>query len=360
MNFFGHYSKLLSRSRTLLCCAMMTASFGMGCGSAGNDDFALSPTAPESQKADTTEPAPPGEDFMARRRLPSPSPSPSPVTNTTVVAPRPWAEVRNFGCQLQDLNFTTLQSSPFDMLVMDYSVYGDSYSKFTPEQITKLKANGRRVVAYLSVGEAEDYRYYWQTWWRVGNPYWLGAANDSWGGNYKVKFWTPEWKNMVWGSPTAYLDQLLAAGYDGVFLDVVDGYEYWETRGFPNAKNDMANFVLQLSAYARSKRGQDFGVFLNGGEELISNTTVLNAITGLAKEQIFYGMNGVDTKSPADFTAYQKTKLQPAVNAGKLVLSIDYAAIPTNRADARTQAAAAGYREYVSSSEGLNNLEPQW
>jgi cysteinyl-tRNA synthetase, unknown class len=359
MNFFSR------STRTWMCCIMMTASFGLGCGSGsslpdgdfGTTDTSVAATATKVEGSETE-----GADVMARRikRSPSPTTSPSPSPSPTPVT-TPWSGVKNFGCQLQDLSYTMLQSSPFDMLVMDYSVYGDSYSKFTPAQVNALKNNGaRKVVAYLSVGEAEDYRYYWQTSWRVGSPYWLGAANDAWGGNYKVKYWTPEWKAILWGNSTAYLDQLLAAGYDGVFLDVVDAYEYWESKGVTNARAEMANLVLQLSAYARQKNGQQFGVFLNGGEELIANTTVLNTITGLAKEQIFYGYDGVDTRSPADFTAYQKLKMQPAVNAGKLVLSIDYAATPAYRTDARSQAAQAGYREYVSSTELLNNLEPQW
>lgn len=39
----------------------------------------------------------------------------------------------------------------------------------------KTKRNGgkRLVICYMSIGEAEDYRYYWNGAWKTGKPSWL-------------------------------------------------------------------------------------------------------------------------------------------------------------------------------------------
>ena len=45
------------------------------------------------------------------------------------------------------------------------------------------------MLSYLSIGEVEDYRFYWQDGWGVGNPSFVGEENPNWAGNYKVKYW---------------------------------------------------------------------------------------------------------------------------------------------------------------------------
>ena len=40
--------------------------------------------------------------------------------------------------------------------------------------------------AYLSLGEAEDYRFYWQPSWNSRKPAWLHGENPGWRGNYLV------------------------------------------------------------------------------------------------------------------------------------------------------------------------------
>ena len=51
----------------------------------------------------------------------------------------------------------------------------------------QTKANGGRqlVIAYMSIGEAEDYRYVLATGLAIDSPSWLDAENPDWAGNYK-------------------------------------------------------------------------------------------------------------------------------------------------------------------------------
>ena len=124
---------------------------------------------------------------------------------------------------------SALEDTNFDLFVMDL-FYNDA--ALTAQETARLhtKANGghRLLVAYMSIGEAESYRYYWQSAWQTGNPAWLDAENPDWEGNYKVRYWEPEWQAVIFGGASAYLDRIIAAGFDGVYLDIIDAYEYFE------------------------------------------------------------------------------------------------------------------------------------
>ena len=94
----------------------------------------------------------------------------------------------------------------------------------------KLKNNGgkRLLISYMSIGEAEDYRYYWDNSWSVGSPSWIQAENPDWEGNYKVKYWESEWQDIIYGNDESYLKKIIDANFDGVYLDIIDAFEYFE------------------------------------------------------------------------------------------------------------------------------------
>jgi cysteinyl-tRNA synthetase, unknown class len=122
-----------------------------------------------------------------------------------------------------------VSQTDYDCVIVDAFVDGVA---LTPEQVQalKLKHGGgqRLVIAYMSIGEAEDYRYYWNDDWYANPPAWMDLENPDWPGNYKVRYWDPEWQAIICGSQGAYLDRLLAAGFDGAYLDIVDAFEYFE------------------------------------------------------------------------------------------------------------------------------------
>lgn len=122
-----------------------------------------------------------------------------------------------------------LKNSDADLLIIDL-YYGEE--PLSPSEINRLKmrTNGSRrlIFSYMSVGEAESYRYYWQKNWADELPDWLIAQNEQWPGSYRVKYWLPAWQKILMGSENSYLDKILSADFDGVFLDVVDAYRNFE------------------------------------------------------------------------------------------------------------------------------------
>lgn len=150
---------------------------------------------------------------------------------------RQLAQIQNYLYLINPANFATRQAyidavraTNYDLLLMD--LFFNDNSTFTAQEVESLrdKANGGRrlVIAYMSIGEAEDYRFYWNKSWKVGKPEWLRKENPSWKGNYKVWYWDAEWKKVIYGQSDSYLTKILDAGYDGVFLDIIDGFEYFE------------------------------------------------------------------------------------------------------------------------------------
>ena len=118
----------------------------------------------------------------------------------------------------------------YDLIIMD--LFFSDVDEFTLSEIDilKTKANGgkRLVIAYLSIGEAEDYRYYWDKTWYAIPPDWLESENPNWPGNYIVRYWMPSWQQIIYGNSNAYLDKILSKGFDGAYLDIIDAFEYFE------------------------------------------------------------------------------------------------------------------------------------
>jgi len=125
----------------------------------------------------------------------------------------------------------TLSETNYDLVLIDRDFNDERY---TPTEIEALKwkANGGRrlVIAYMSIGEAEDYRSYWKKEWEKfkTSPDWLYKENKLWRGNYKVFYWMESWKSIIYGNEDAYLFSLLNVGFDGAYLDIIDAYEYYE------------------------------------------------------------------------------------------------------------------------------------
>jgi cysteinyl-tRNA synthetase len=268
-------------------------------------------------------------------------------TETDRLEPVPlerWSEVDSFLYQLQGANAKRIGETTFDLVVTTIDVAGSS-----PDTVPALRQSpggDKLVLAYMSIGQAEDYRYYWKPAWKNDPPSWLDASDPEWRGDYWVRYWEPRWQEIIFGTPDSYLDRIIAFGFDGVYLDRVDAYEFYEERdGRTQAAREMVGFVLAIAAYAREQR-PGFGVFPQNAEELdISFPEYMDAMTGIGIEDLYYSDH---EPVPASRTAEREAVLRRWVAAGKLVLTTDYTARPEQIADAYRRALDNGFVPYVA------------
>lgn len=177
--------------------------------------------------------------FAAENRelnsIPSYPPSPYNENSNDITS---ISQVRNFLYLINPSSFPTkedflnaLRNTNYDLLIIDLFYEGE---QLTPQEVSslKIKANGgkRLVIAYMSIGEAENYRYYWKKEWETNPPEWLEEENPDWPGNYKVRYWYKEWQDIIFGNDSSYTKRILDAGFDGVYLDIIDAFEYFENK----------------------------------------------------------------------------------------------------------------------------------
>lgn len=282
---------------------------------------------------------------------------PDPPTGLPPVAHPSLAAVDDFCYVLNGPDLAAISDSQYDLVILDYSRDGSEEEAFTAEEIALLKAStgGKVVLAYMSIGEAEDYRFYWElaagapgASWEVSPPSWLGPGNPDFPGNYKVRYWEEEWQELIVSNPgghdvlgdaSSYLDRILARGYDGVFLDVIDAFEFFGPPGDggngerPSAAADIAAFIGRIAAHARAM-DPDFIVCQQNGENLLDPeldqpldsetvSALLASVDHISLEDVFY--QGDEDQNNG--FAPQGLRIQNADRyrqQGKLVTVIDY------------------------------------
>jgi cysteinyl-tRNA synthetase len=233
-----------------------------------------------------------------------------------------WLTVNDWFYQLQRADPDRIGDTRFDLVVVSIGIAGNN-----PVIIQTLRHSpgGEKIVlCYLSIGQAERYRYYWQPEWDESSPSWLDEPDPDWTDDYWVKYWEPGWQEIIYGTPDSYLDQIIELGFDGIYLDRVDTYQYYEKRGRETAAQEMVDFIMAFTDYARQRR-PGFGVFPQNAEELgLMFPDYLAAMTGIGIEDLYYGYPRDHEASPADWTANRENILRQWVEAGKLVLTVDY------------------------------------
>jgi cysteinyl-tRNA synthetase len=256
-----------------------------------------------------------------------------------------------------------LAQSERDWIVLDAAFSSDE--PWTPADLKSIRAgkSGRKVIAYLSIGEAEDYRPYWQRAWDANKdgkpdtnaPAFLLAENPDWEGNYQVKYWHAEWQKLI----LAAVDRAMAQGFDGLYLDVVDGFETFEQDGKdfiddrvnPETKQsyrrDMVDWVKTIAARAHATNASALIIPLNGAQ-LPANADFVSTVDGIGVEDLFSNGNKLQ---PASHTKYVLELLAPIKAAGKPVLDIEYAKSKERQAAVRAQSVQNGLIWLVTDRE---------
>jgi len=275
-------------------------------------------------------------------------------------------EIRTWAYQLQDADPAEIAQADFDLIVMDYSRDGSETARYSAEEIQHIRTSGTIPIAYLSIGEAEDYRFYWDDEWFNHPPVWLGRENPEWEGNYPVRFWYTEWKNILY----TYLDKIVEQGFAGIYLDRIDVVAYWSdphngedtVLSEAEAARRMIALILDLAHYARSKTQQPFYIIPQNGEQILAfdDGAVLNAIAGWAAEDLFYDATHRWSSEDSIWIAEHRFPfLDRVLRHQKPILSVDYVddgsgytgANHQRIDDYRKRAQHRGYIPYVARSD---------
>ncbi|VAX21877.1 hypothetical protein MNBD_NITROSPINAE02-1117 [hydrothermal vent metagenome] len=302
--------------------------------------------------------------------------------------PLALSSIGRWAYQIQNLSAAgqvdALVESRYDMVVVDptRTDWSSGDKNFdTIDMVNRLKNSAasdgthrKLVIAYINIGEAENWRWYW-TWsqeWTNGDAppedwpgYILAQDPDGWGGNYPVAYWDSSWKEIViYGvtseaSYNSILDEVLNAGFDGVYLDWVEGFENSSVMAEADKQKvlpgqEMINFIKEIKEYAR-KRSSDFVVIQQNGADLVNQGTgLLATIDAIAQEEVWYGGAATDSWSdPAGYDSAVSATLTSeyisllAQYSGSVpVFNVEYAL--NNSDDAYEKSASNGFVPYVT------------
>ena len=269
----------------------------------------------------------------------------------------PWTGVQNWVYQLTGYpnnKLTQIAESNFDLAVIDLARDGSS-NFFTYDEVQAVRATGKVVLAYFEIGAIEDYRPEWPD---VPADLMLGPVG-GWPSEQYVKYWDPRWWTIV---VKGRIDQALAAGFDGAYLDMIVTYEEIPADAAGTNRADLArkmvDLIAQVSAYAKSQN-TDFKVMPQNSPELYTYPGYMEAIDGLGMEELY--ILATDYACTQSWCYTNQRNAAAIQAAGKLVLTIDYANVQTNIDTAYTQSLTEGFVPYVS-VRNLNvlRINPGW
>ena len=228
----------------------------------------------------------------------------------------------NWSYQLQGSNGSPISpaqiaGSGAGLVVTDYSRDGTGPNRFTPAEVDTFKANAV-AVSYISIGEASDFQSYWHKNWTLTGratgaltseaPDWLGPIDQAFPESRKVRYWDADWQKLIFNDDhTGYLDQIVAQGFDGAYLDIVDAYYFWGAEatlsqrhaGDPKTEHDaatrMIDFIVAMTAHAR-QTNPDFAIIPQNGPFIVDaldsidparKAAFLDAINAIAVEDVY-------------------------------------------------------------------------
>ena len=294
-----------------------------------------------------------------------------------------------------------IAASTYDMVVLDFIPSEANNTDFPMSEVVDRLHNAQHpklAIAYIDIGQAEEYRTYWQSQWGIGNPEWIvGGDPDGWEGNFPVAFWHDEYQD-IWLGADGYLQAILDIGFDGVYLDWVEAYSdenviEMAQRDAVDPRQEMIWWVGDIADFAQAQRA-DFIVIAQNAAELAEEDEYVETIDAIAQEQVWFD-GGADNVPPGDCplprtedeidTETYRQSLPPACRAlydefpdstlhvsseeyindltlaqrqGLPIFTVDYALEPENVAWVYETSRALGFVPFVSNRPLDRYVEP--
>jgi len=305
-------------------------------------------------------------------------------------------EVRFWGYQIQAIDddgaIEALAASRYDMLVLEPTRTDAELLHYDARaMVARLKASRahdgihrKLIIAYVDIGEAEDWRWYW-TWSKESEDaqipqdadlpedwpdYIVARDPDGWAGNYPVAYWDPRWKDLIiYGENqepsgdrdyTSAVDELIRDGFDGIYLDWVEGFENVHVMAAAESEDldpaeEMIAFIAEIREYAR-RRNPEFLVIQQNAAALIDGRPeLLRYVDALAQEGVWFdGAAADDWDARGDYWETDPELvdeytgfLDQYLDAGIPVFVCEYA-LAADAEEAYQRAEDRGYVPYVT------------
>lgn len=305
------------------------------------------------------------------------------------LGPMPLDQVNYWAYQIQSVNLNNsvdeLAATHYDMLVLeptstDWSEPSEETQPWardfdTRNMVDRLKdskasdgMHRKLVIAYIDIGQAEDWRWYWT--WDERSPaeetaiaicnqtpfppatwpeYIVKCDPDNWLHNYPVLFWYDEWINIViygeglsstpYGTYKSIIDEVISDGFDGIYLDWVEAAEDEDIIAAANNQGldvvqEMIWFIEDMRTYATARNPNFIIIQQNAASLIGGHPELAEVIDAIAQEATWFDgdatddwndPNGYDHQNDASLVAYYLGFLTQYLDAGIPVFSCEYA-----------------------------------
>jgi len=194
----------------------------------------------------------------------------------TIVEPKPKV-VKNWAFYIKDVDVQQVIKSSVDMVVIDLDTKDGPITK---QQVQKIKDSDKVVIAYLSVGDAEEYRRYWDDSWTKPKlaPKWLGKQSTVWKGVYHVT--NPledQWMDIV----KKMIDTAINNGFDGIVV-----------AGIKPQTEQAELFLTKISEYTK-RNNKQFKLFVQD----YTSKEIVGVVDGIVVQGVSYNLFGAANKN---------------------------------------------------------------
>lgn len=232
---------------------------------------------------------------------------------------------------------TTIDSDlikKYDMAILDADAHPD-LEELRDQMI---------LIAYISVGEAEDYRFYWDN---IKKHPMVIRRNPNWEGNYYVDVRHKDWQNLLLNEVIA---RIRKQGFKGLMLDTLDTAQFLELENpikYAGSQKAMIELVKKIH-----KKYPDLFLISNNGFSLLDELGPF--LSGALVEDIYmmpdfeaHGYKPV----PEEDREYKVTVLKKVMERfGLPVFVIDY--VPSHDEDrvkkCLVDLKALGFKPYIA------------
>ncbi|OGW81389.1 MAG: hypothetical protein A2Z83_02045 [Omnitrophica bacterium GWA2_52_8] len=232
------------------------------------------------------------------------------------------------------LELEVRQSGAYDLVILDADNH-PPLDIFPPETVK---------IAYVSVGEAESYRGYWE---KIKTEAFVLDENENWKENYYVDVRSAEWSAVLLRK---VIPEVLQQGFDGIFMDTLDtaGLLEWRDSGkYAGSRTAMVRLVLEIH-----KMYPELLLISNNGYDILPE--IAPVLSGILVEDLFSGIDFENGGYRAVSEADRKERVDILLRlggGGKIpVFTVDYADIH-NRGqirEIREKSKKLGFRPYLA------------